>query len=70
MAGIIINKNNCKACYLCIDVCPKKCIKKSSETDSTGNYIVEFAESETSKCIGCKSCAIVCPDYAITEVYK
>lgn len=69
MAKVIINQNRCKSCYLCIDACPKKCLRKSSKTGATGNYVVEFDESQN-KCIGCCSCAITCPDLAITEVYR
>lgn len=67
MSYIKINKEKCKACYLCIDVCPKKLIKKSSETNNLGNFIVEFDDTEN-QCIGCAMCAIRCPDLAIEEV--
>ena len=69
MSYIKIDKNKCKSCYLCIDVCPKKLIKKSKEIGKTGEYIVEF-NNKNSQCIGCAQCALVCPDIAITEAYK
>lgn len=69
MSYIKIDKNKCKSCYLCIDICPKKLIKKSNETGKTGENVVEFCDTH-SQCIGCAQCAIVCPDIAITEVYK
>ena len=69
MAYITIDKNRCKSCYLCLNVCPKGLIKKSSETGITSNFIVEFCD-KNNECIGCKSCALICPDLAITEVYK
>ena len=69
MSYIKIDKNRCKSCYLCIDVCPKKLIKKSDEIGKSGEYIVEFCDNE-SKCIGCAQCALVCPDIAITEVFR
>ena len=69
MSYIKIDKNKCKSCYLCMDVCPQKVIKKSNEIGKTGEYIVEFNESN-SKCIGCAQCAMVCPDIAITEVVR
>lgn len=68
MSYIKLDKNKCKSCYLCIDVCPKKCIKKSSEIGKTGEFTAEF--DETQGCLGCSQCAIVCPEIAITEVVK
>ena len=69
MSHIKIDGNKCKSCYLCIDVCPKKLIKKSDVIGKTGEYIAEFDDRE-SQCIGCAQCALVCPDIAIVEVYK
>lgn len=69
MSYIKIDQEKCKSCYLCIDVCPKKLIQKSEKTGKTGNNVVEFKD-ENSQCIGCTQCALVCPDIAITEVYR
>lgn len=69
MSYIKIDKTKCKACYLCIEVCPKKLIKKGKETNSLGNFPVEFEDPE-GQCLGCAMCAIRCPDLAITEVVK
>lgn len=69
VAYIVIDESKCKSCYFCIDACPKGLIKKSSKTGFTGNLIAEFKD-DNNECIGCKCCAISCPDLAITEVYK
>lgn len=69
MAYIVIDEKKCKSCYFCIDACPKGLIKKSDKAGCTGNLIVEFKDNNN-ECIGCKSCAISCPDLAIKEVYK
>lgn len=68
MSYIKIDKTKCKSCYLCIDVCPQKCIQKSSEIGKTGECVAEFLPDNN--CLGCKQCAIVCPEVAIVEVYK
>lgn len=68
MSCINIDNTKCKSCYLCIDVCPKKAIKKSNTIGKTGKPIAEF--DKNSNCIGCAQCAMVCPDIAITEVYR
>ena len=69
MSYITIDKNRCKACYLCVGVCPKKLIKVSEDTNSLGNHVVEFDDKDD-QCLGCAMCATRCPDLAITEVYK
>ena len=69
MSHIIIDQSKCKACYLCINECPKKLIKVSSETNNLGNKVVEFDDPQK-QCLGCAMCAQRCPDLAITEVYK
>lgn len=70
MSYIKINTNKCKSCYLCVDVCPFKLIKKSTnQVGKTGEFTVEFEDKEK-KCIACAQCALVCPDIAIEGVYK
>lgn len=69
MSHIVIDKDRCKACYLCIKECPKHLIKVSDKTNSLGNRVVEFCD-ENKECLGCAMCATRCPDLAITEVYR
>jgi len=52
-----------------MDVCPRSLIKKSEQTGKTGEFVVKFEDTEN-KCLGCAQCALVCPEIAITEVYK
>ena len=67
MPKIVVIKDRCKGCGLCIVTCPKKIIKFSDDLNATGDkYAVQFDEE---KCIGCKFCGLICPDAAI-EVYK
>lgn len=70
---IIIDRELCKGCYLCISVCPDQLIAISGELNQKGYYPAEFIEAdnkkEDSKCTGCATCALVCPDVAI-EVYR
>lgn len=69
MSHIVIDENKCKACYLCIEECPKKLIKISDKTNNLGARLVEFSDPEN-ECLGCAMCAMRCPDLAIKEVYK
>lgn len=67
MAKIVIGPERCKACGLCISVCPKAVIAFGSEFNSKGyNYISNVRDDE---CISCGLCATMCPEAAI-EVYK
>lgn len=67
MAKIIIDKERCKGCLLCISACPKGLIKKSRQLNKCGLNYAEFKESDA--CAGCAMCAVICPDCCI-EVYK
>ncbi len=69
MSRIVIDSTKCKACYLCVNECPKKLIKVSDKTNKLGDKIVEFDDPK-GECLGCAMCAVRCPDLAIKEVYK
>ncbi len=69
MSYIKIDKNKCKACYLCISECPKKLLKIGQETNNLGNRVVEFCDPNN-ECLGCAMCATRCPDLAIKEVWR
>ena len=57
----------CKGCELCITFCPKRIIQQSSIINNKGYSPSEIVKMD--ECVGCKSCAIVCPDGAVT-IYK
>ena len=67
MAKIIINQDKCKGCFLCVSFCPKGLIKRSGKLNKRGLSYVEF--DIRGECIGCRQCAVICPDCCI-EVYK
>ncbi len=63
---IIVAKEICKGCELCIAACPQESIALSKQINLRG---YRFAELVNEKCTGCMNCALVCPDAAIT-VYR
>ena len=65
---IVIDKELCKECHLCIQACSYGLIVPSHEYNSKGYRPVRFQDEEK-KCAGCALCAIACPDIAI-EVYR
>lgn len=62
-----INPDYCKACELCVVVCPNKVISLGDSINKMG-YRAAVSDDKM-KCIVCKSCAIMCPEGAI-DVYK
>ena len=60
MANVKISEELCKACSLCIEVCPKKIISLSDSLNKNGYRTVEIEEMD--KCTGCAFCAAICPD--------
>ena len=63
-----VEKDLCKACYLCIKFCPKDCLALSQTgLNQEGMAYVECIQYE--ECTGCLACSIICPDGAI-EVFE
>lgn len=68
-AYIVIDKERCKGCGLCIFFCPKKVIGQAKGFNQKGYTPAEVIEGKAEECTGCTSCAIMCPDVAIS-VYR
>jgi 2-oxoglutarate ferredoxin oxidoreductase subunit delta len=68
---IAIDRDVCKACYLCISVCPNEIISVSDRLNLQGYYPAEIKMEKYDEkgCIACAMCAMICPDIAI-EVYR
>ena len=66
MPGVIIDKNYCKGCELCVKACPQQILSMSKEITNRGYLSAQM--HDPSRCIGCQICALVCPDAAITVV--
>jgi len=64
---VVIDRELCKGCYLCIRACPLKVLETDTELNASGVYPVKAVQQE--KCIACGNCYEVCPDVAI-EVYE
>ena len=64
---IVIDRELCKGCYLCVRACPVKVLEKDTELNSTGTYPAKQVNPE--KCIACGNCFEVCPDVCI-KVYE
>lgn len=67
MNRLEIDPNRCKACRLCIEVCPRKVLGLAADLNAKGYHPAAALHQE--KCTACALCALVCPDGAIA-VYK
>ncbi|MBQ2413615.1 MAG: 4Fe-4S binding protein [Rikenellaceae bacterium] len=64
---IIVDRERCKGCEVCVASCPFDVLRLATEVNSRGYNYAEMAEPD--KCTGCASCSIICPDSCIT-VYR
>jgi len=59
---IFINKEFCKGCGFCVEFCKKGVLVLSNSYCDSGYH---FPEVIKNNCVGCYTCEIVCPDFAI-----
>jgi 2-oxoglutarate ferredoxin oxidoreductase subunit delta len=67
MNRVEIDKDRCKACGICIDVCNKELLALAHELNAKGYHPIAVHDLE--KCTACGLCGVVCPEGAIA-VYK
>ena len=64
MKSIIFDEEKCKACGLCIPVCPKKIIALGKDKINKKGYNpAEVKEKDL--CTSCAACAVICPHVVI-----
>lgn len=64
---ILIDKNRCKGCELCVTVCPRAVISMTKKLNARGDHYAQCIRPD--ECIGCLNCAQICPDAAV-EIAK
>ncbi len=64
MAKVTVLEEVCKGCALCVDVCPQKVLRLSSDRYN-GKGVHPAAVLDGEKCTGCAVCAVMCPDVAL-----
>lgn len=68
-ASVKILDERCKACELCVVVCPQGNLKLSTKLNHSGFHPAEFTyRGAKGECTGCAICYWVCPDFAISEI--
>ena len=63
---IVVDKERCKGCGVCVASCPCDVLALSVEVNNKG---YRMCMTHPDACTGCASCAIICPDSCIT-VYR
>ncbi len=58
-----IDTVRCKACDVCVSVCPAGVIAMIPEPTSTLRAMISVQNPES--CTGCNDCELACPDFAI-----
>jgi len=60
---ILIDKERCKGCELCVSVCTSALLSMSKQLNSKGYHYAE--RNGMGPCNGCQQCVQICPDAAI-----
>lgn len=63
-----VDESRCKACEICVAVCPAGVLAMRLEPSSTLGAMVEIIAPQS--CIGCQDCELNCPDFAIFVAEK
>jgi 2-oxoglutarate ferredoxin oxidoreductase subunit delta len=63
VAQVVIDRDRCKGCDLCVQTCPQKVLGMGRDLNARGNFFATVVHPR--HCIGCRLCCITCPDVAI-----
>ena len=62
---LVLRTDRCKCCELCVTACPMHILKLDEVAVNRKGYH-PISVTDPDKCIACASCAMMCPDCAIT----
>lgn len=63
--GVVVTRERCKGCKICIEVCPQKILALEEKINSHGYQPVQVVPELRDKCTCCAFCAVMCPDAAL-----
>jgi 2-oxoglutarate ferredoxin oxidoreductase subunit delta len=63
LSQILIERDRCKGCELCVQACPQKVLDMGHDINAKGYFFARVVQQK--RCIGCRLCCIACPDTAI-----
>lgn len=61
--AVWVDENRCKACNICVSLCPSGAIAMRDEVGAINGTMIEVIQPNS--CIGCRKCEDSCPDFAI-----
>lgn len=64
---VLIHADQCKACGLCIEFCPKKVLIQGTAINILGYVVTEY---KGDSCVGCGTCFYMCPEPGAITVIK
>jgi len=64
---VVIRKDECKGCQLCINSCPSSVLNLSTNMNRMGYHYTEYVGEG---CTGCGICFYTCPEPAGITVFK
>jgi len=67
MPKIEIDRNWCKGCYICVEICPKGVLEVDRDKWWKGFHPVVVTHPE--ECTACRQCELLCPDLAIAVTH-
>ena len=67
IGAVVVDKEGCKGCGICVDVCPQNVLGLNIEVNSRGYHYSYMKNPDA--CIGCSNCGVVCPDTCLT-IYR
>lgn len=65
---IIIDRDMCKGCDICVRVCKQEGLKLVDAADKWEGAVVEVLDPD--RCNFCRLCEVQCPDFAIRVLRK
>ena len=66
---LVLKKERCKGCELCVEVCPEDILTLNLDEVNIRDYHPVTVTDED-KCTGCSNCAVICPDGVINVYIK
>ncbi|SER43605.1 ATP-binding protein [Salisediminibacterium halotolerans] len=67
MEKVVVNRERCKGCGLCLHACAFSLLQFSAKANAKGYYPPKMTDE--SRCTSCAACARICPDTAVS-VYR
>jgi 2-oxoglutarate ferredoxin oxidoreductase subunit delta len=60
---LFLNRDRCKGCRYCVEICPRKTLTIGDEMNTKGHLLPKVVEN--GECTACGLCTMICPDFAI-----